>query len=83
MKCFSFDSSRSTGRSEFNTKIGVGRVIKGMSDLVSTRALFGLSLTPSNVGWDQGVVDMTLGEKATLIIPRYVKQPIAADGSLR
>jgi len=40
-----FDTS--VGRGDFDTKIGVGRVIRG---------------------WDEGIVNMTLGEKATLTI---------------
>ncbi|KAF2423474.1 peptidyl-prolyl cis-trans isomerase [Tothia fuscella] len=40
-----FDTS--VGRGEFDTKIGIGRVIRG---------------------WDEGIVTMSLGEKATLVI---------------
>ena len=60
---FSFDSSKDRG--EFSTKIGVKKVIQGMSGVPMNRRKRVLS----NIGWDEGVVDMTLGEKAVLTIP--------------
>ncbi|EON97720.1 putative fkbp-type peptidyl-prolyl cis-trans isomerase protein [Phaeoacremonium minimum UCRPA7] len=42
-----FDSSTQPGRGDFQTRIGVGQVIKG---------------------WDEGVLQMKVGEKATLDI---------------
>ncbi|KAK7956933.1 FK506-binding protein 1B [Apiospora aurea] len=50
-----FDSS--VGRGDFETTIGVGQVIKGSS---ANRSPF--------IGWDEGVTQMKVGEKATLTI---------------
>jgi FK506-binding protein 1 len=60
---FSFDSSEDRG--EFQTKIGVKKVIQGMSVNYPNHNERSLS----DIGWDEGVVDMTLGEKAVLTIP--------------
>jgi FK506-binding protein 1 len=62
-----FDST--TGRGSFQTPIGVGRVIKGTS--IHTRykqACCGEDVTNDTTGWDEGVVQMKLGEKARLDI---------------
>lgn len=73
-----FDSS--VGRGDFVTKIGVGQVIKGkLSPEHSlprplprpSRASFHFGdtvLTTSETGWDEGVTQMKVGEKATLDI---------------
>jgi FK506-binding protein 1 len=58
-----FDSTQ--GRGSFQTPIGVGRVIKGKfvlaPNIVRTRLIH-------TAGWDEGVVQMKLGEKARLDI---------------
>lgn len=73
-----FDSS--VGRGDFKTKIGVGQVIRGM-DLDPTevsadptadshrdcRAKLTAPVLPAP-GWDEGVTQMKVGEKATLDI---------------
>ena len=63
---YRFDSSRDRG--DFKTAIGVGRVIQGaqVSSNLSKRT------NPDNsslLGWDEGVMEMTLGEKSVLTIP--------------
>jgi FK506-binding protein 1 len=58
-----FDSTK--GRGSFETKIGVGQVIKGMFPL-QLELLIEYWLTIA--GWDEGVVQMKLGEKARLDI---------------
>ncbi|KAL8920418.1 MAG: hypothetical protein Q9172_004508 [Xanthocarpia lactea] len=63
-----FDSS--VGRGDFKTKIGVGKVIRGMgltpsvSRLLSSQLIF-------HQGWDEGVTEMSLGEKSVLTISGY------------
>jgi hypothetical protein len=62
-----FDST--TGRGSFQTPIGVGRVIKGMSIHAKYKqACSGEDVTNHTTGWDEGVVQMKLGEKARLDI---------------
>jgi FKBP-type peptidyl-prolyl cis-trans isomerase len=61
---FSFDSSKERG--EFNTKIGVKKVIQGTSAMSMS---FGKEMLIKELGWDEGVVQMTLGEVAVLTIP--------------
>jgi len=58
-----FDST--TGRGPFQTEIGVGRVIKGRRPCARARDHRWLTSAP---GWDEGVVQMKLGEKARLDI---------------
>ncbi|MCJ1284494.1 hypothetical protein MMC26_003826 [Xylographa opegraphella] len=60
-----FDSS--VGRGDFKTAIGVGKVIKG-SDLLTGSRDIEAGLTCATPGWDEGVTDMTLGEKSVLTI---------------
>jgi len=67
------------GREDFVTKIGVGTVIKGTysgrprtpvrdpgRDMFSNQGRHGMWTT----GWDVGVMQMRVGEKATLDITR-------------
>lgn len=63
-----FDSS--VGRGDFVTSIGVGQVIRGKrsSALVLQCRIHNYVLT--RPGWDEGVVQMKVGEKATLDITR-------------
>jgi FK506-binding protein 1 len=58
-----FDSTQ--GRGSFQTPIGVGRVIKGASALAPHPVHTQLTHA---TGWDEGVVQMKLGEKARLDI---------------
>ncbi|KAJ5482077.1 hypothetical protein N7475_000889 [Penicillium sp. IBT 31633x] len=62
-----FDSSRTPGRGPLNVQIGVGQVIKASSiDILDMIAKI------TQLGWDEGVMQMTLGEKSTLTItPDY------------
>lgn len=70
-----FDTSK--GRGPLKTEIGVGKVIIGrlfylaiyMSIAFAERGLYWCWLIS---GWDEGVQQMTLGEKAILTISRYV-----------
>ncbi|KAK5628487.1 hypothetical protein RRF57_004202 [Xylaria bambusicola] len=59
-----FDSS--VGRGDFVTRIGVGQVIRGRvmryGRVIDVLLIFGWS------GWDEGVTQMKVGEKATLDI---------------
>lgn len=61
-----FDSS--VGRGDFQTRIGVGQVIKGKQCLDTNLVCVANRL----IGWDEGVLStdggMTLGEKSTLTI---------------
>lgn len=59
-----FDSS--VGRGDFIVKIGVGQVIKGMCRQPFYSPLQHTLTTPP--GWDEGVTQMKVGEKATLDI---------------
>jgi FKBP-type peptidyl-prolyl cis-trans isomerase len=61
---FRFDTSKDRG--EFNTKIGVKKVIQGTSAMSMN---FVEEMLIKILGWDEGVVQMTLGEKAVLTIP--------------
>ncbi|KAI9795015.1 MAG: FK506 binding protein proline rotamase rapamycin-binding protein [Peltula sp. TS41687] len=69
-----FDSSK--GRGDFVTKIGVGQVIRGKPRLHCRLASQAEEDEGKSVwlryvaptGWDEGVMGMSLGEKATLII---------------
>ncbi|KAL9625769.1 MAG: hypothetical protein Q9160_000089 [Pyrenula sp. 1 TL-2023] len=56
-----FDSS--VGRGPFDTKIGVGQVIRG-----ERRRMGATEPVLTVEGWDEGVPQMTLGEKAVLTI---------------
>ena len=66
--CYSFDSS--VGRGDLTTKIGLGSVIRGLSNSLVDATLPDLSF----VGWDEGILGtdtkegMSLGEKANLVI---------------
>ncbi|MCJ1436699.1 hypothetical protein MMC27_006081, partial [Xylographa pallens] len=60
-----FDSS--VGRGDFKTAIGVGKVIKGSYCLKNPGSVEG-GLTCAIPGWDEGVTEMTLGEKSVLTI---------------
>lgn len=61
-----FDSSRSRGP-PLKTKIGVGAVIRGI--LFSQLGVYELRLLDADcTGWDEGVPQMSLGEKAILTI---------------
>lgn len=57
-----FDTT--TGRGVFETQIGVGRVIKGWT--LRPITVFISAEQPS--GWDEGVPQMSLGEKCILTI---------------
>lgn len=59
-----FDSS--VGRADFETAIGIGRVIQGKSGEQTLNACW------HQEGWDKGVVQMSVGEKAILTIPSWV-----------
>jgi len=61
-----FDSSKNRG--DFKTEIGIGKVIKGAQ---AASKPFEETHTNESVllGWDEGLTDMTLGEKSVLIIP--------------
>jgi FKBP-type peptidyl-prolyl cis-trans isomerase len=61
---FRFDTSKERG--EFNTKIGVKKVIQGTSAMSMN---FVEEMLIKILGWDEGVVQMTLGEIAVLTIP--------------
>ena len=64
-----FDSS--FGRNQpISFVVGTGRVIKGLIHFIyhSTRYLFKCSVLICN-SWDQGLLDMCIGEKRTLTIP--------------
>lgn len=66
MGSYRFDSSRDRG--DFKTKIGVGQVIQGGQNFIKPFK----KMNPDNsslLGWDEGVIDMTLGEKSVLTIP--------------
>lgn len=65
-----FDSSRDRG-SPFSFKIGVGQVIKGKSSSYLCFLLLNVA-----VGWDEGVMTMSVGERAKLTI-----KPEAGYGS--
>jgi hypothetical protein len=64
---FRFDSS--VGRGDFTVKIGTGQVIKGEQPCFLQHAGC-TDIAPA--GWDEGVVQMKLNEKATLDITRFV-----------
>ncbi len=51
------------------TEIGIGRLIKGKQ---AAAGFFGVEsgLTPCSAGWDEAVLDMRVGEQATLDITR-------------
>lgn len=60
-----FDTTEKPGRGPFKTPIGVGRVIQGALLPPSPPQLTGVLM---RTGWDEGVVQMKLGEKARLDI---------------
>ncbi|OJD10423.1 hypothetical protein AJ78_08564 [Emergomyces pasteurianus Ep9510] len=72
-----FDSSKDRG--DFKTTIGIGKVIRGTlrsptilpiierMDIIIL-ANFRLTLGPTHEGWDEAVMNMTLGEKSILTI---------------
>ena len=86
-----FDTTEKPGRGPFQTPIGIGRVIKGEwfdgDDVARLGAASPRSSTYycvmeelTETGWDEGVVQMKLGEKATLDITSdfaYGSQSIA------
>ncbi|KAL8866886.1 MAG: hypothetical protein Q9174_006019, partial [Haloplaca sp. 1 TL-2023] len=59
-----FDSS--VGRGDFKTQIGVGKVIRGKKSTASCRSSANTDWWLE--GWDEGVMDMSLGEKSVLTI---------------
>ncbi|KAL9136987.1 MAG: hypothetical protein Q9175_001821 [Cornicularia normoerica] len=61
-----FDTSK--GRGPFKTEIGVGKVIKGTSHFECKQTK---SRWLTHTGWDEGVTDMSLGEKSILTISGY------------
>ncbi|PWI73149.1 peptidyl-prolyl cis-trans isomerase [Purpureocillium lilacinum] len=63
-----FDSS--VGRGDFVVKIGVGQVIKGTFPFTASfpHCRRDAGLIESAQGWDEGVTQMQVGEKATLDI---------------
>ena len=66
-----FDTTEKPGRGPFQTAIGVGRVIQGTYSHAHThrrRFLGVMGADELRVGWDEGVVQMKLGEKARLDI---------------
>jgi FK506-binding protein 1 len=78
-----FDSSADRG--DFVTQIGVGRLIRGrvwhLAD-VSFPYLTSIPLILSFPGWDEAVLDMRVGEEATLDITRSgppLKKPITEE----
>jgi len=72
MSIVRFDSS--IGRGDFKTPIGVGKVIKGtLNRPPSTcpeHSLWSV-VNGRTAGWDEGVMEMSLGEKSILTITRY------------
>ena len=66
-----FDSSK--GRGAFKTEIGVGKVIKGTLHLQKRQ---GKTRWLTNAkGWDEGVTEMSLGERSILTISGYEHAP--------
>lgn len=61
-----FDSS--VNRGPFVVQIGIGQVIKGILPRYPTKMTFNATVIDSLLGWDEGVTQMKVGEKATLDI---------------
>ncbi|KDB21557.1 hypothetical protein H109_06516, partial [Trichophyton interdigitale MR816] len=58
-----FDSSQDRG--EFKTPIGIGKVIRVQQPFAMSKSL---TLAFYCTGWDEGVMNMTVGEKCILTI---------------
>jgi len=63
-----FYSSEDLEFKNFKTKIGVGKVIRGSGNPSSEKA----PILMSCEGWDEAVMNMSLGEKSILTISRYM-----------
>ncbi|KAM0329303.1 hypothetical protein ACHAQA_004608 [Verticillium albo-atrum] len=68
-----FDASYNRGQ-PFNVKIGAGQVIKGFVDPLApfptpSETDWTTVLTRENNSWEEGLLDMCIGEKRTLTIP--------------
>lgn len=61
-----FDSS--VDRAPFVVQIGVGRVIRGILPRYPIKITLKSTVIDSLLGWDEGVIQMKVGEKATLDI---------------
>lgn len=61
-----FDSSK--GRGPFKTEIGVGKVIRGTPHPLERKECLPVD---TYKGWDEGVTEMSLGEKSILTISGY------------
>lgn len=71
-----FDSS--VGRGDFVVQIGVGQVIKGKFKPANLVTYSYFLLIFHYLGWDEGVLTMKTGEKATLDISRFVIPQVSA-----
>jgi len=69
-----FDSS--IGRGDFKTQIGVGKVIRGASDLYTPEDV---AIDGYNLGWDEGVMEMVVGEKSILTVSGYASTSTPAS----
>jgi FK506-binding protein 1 len=69
-------SQRFDKRESFETEIGVGKLIKGL--WTRPRESSEILILWDLLGWEESIVDMTLGEKCMLTIP-----PELAYGSRR
>jgi len=63
-----FHSSEDLKSKNFKAEIGVGKVIRGSGNPSSEKA----PILMSCEGWDEAVMNMSLGEKSILTISRYM-----------